>query len=474
MCARCGYFIMFATFALAFSSPTLAQFETRGTSPVLTEPYSIAIGDFNHDGKLDMAVASVYNGITQVSVLLGNGDGSFKPATYYSAGSSPDSIVAADFNKDGNLDLAVGDSVGSSNIAILLGNGDGTFQAPKFFSVPYAPTYVAVGDFNNDHKLDLVVTDKQYVSVLLGNGDGTFQAAINTKPSYDPLALGVGNFNSDGNLDVVVGQVSLGVTQVQVLLGNGDGTFGLGQAFPVGDGPSSIAVGDFRRIGRQDLAVACSSATGVDVLLGNGDGTFKPAVTYPDPSAFWVVISDLNGDGKLDLAVANFNLTQHYPSAAVSTLLGNGDGTFQPAILYPAGKIDTFVGVGDFNSDEKNDLAVVDEYSNDVVVLLNTGVVTFSPTTPLNFKKVTVGTTSPPQTVTLTNTGKSALAISAMKAAGQFGMTSTCGTSVAPGANCAINVTFSPQTKGPKSGTVTIRDSASSKPQVIELSGTGT
>lgn len=111
--------------------------------------------------------------------------------------------------------------------------------------------------------------------------------------------------------------------------------------------------------------------------------------------------------------------------------------------------------------------------TNYVEVLLNTGTVTFSPTTPLAFKKQTVGTTSAPQTVTLTNAGKTALKISSMKATGQFGMTSTCGSSVAAGANCAISVTFSPKSKGAKSGTVSINDSASSKPQVIELSGTG-
>ena len=112
--------------------------------------------------------------------------------------------------------------------------------------------------------------------------------------------------------------------------------------------------------------------------------------------------------------------------------------------------------------------------SSEVIVLLNTGTVSFSPTTPLNFKKQAVGTTSSPQTVRLTNTGTTTLKISSMKATGQFAMTSTCGSSVAPGANCAISVTFSPQSKGAKSGTVTINDSASSKPMVIELSGTGT
>jgi hypothetical protein len=455
------------------AAPALAQFETRISYRVLDEPYSIAVGDFNHDGKLDMAVASISTA-TQVSVLLGNGDGTFKPAVNYDSGYLPNSVVSADFNGDGNLDLAVADSGSSSNnVAILLGNGDGTFQAPKFYSTPSAPTFVTVGDFNNDHKLDLVLTDGQYVSVMLGNGDGTFQPPINTSPAHAPVSLGVGQFNADGKLDVVVAQEDL-VDQVQVLLGNGDGTFRLGATYPVGPIPDSIAVADFRGIGKQDVAVACTGGLGVEVLLGNGDGTFQQEVTYDVPSAEWVVAVDLNGDGKLDLAVADFSLTQHHPTGAASTLLGNGDGTFQAAHTYLLGKTNSFIAVDDFNGDKKPDLAVADRQSGDVIILLSTGGVDFSPTSPVDVRSQLIGTTSAPQAVTLTNTGTTALAISSMKVARQFGMASTCGASVAPGANCSISTTFSPQGKGPKSGSITIQDSASTRPQVIELMGAGT
>jgi Abnormal spindle-like microcephaly-assoc'd, ASPM-SPD-2-Hydin len=155
--------------------------------------------------------------------------------------------------------------------------------------------------------------------------------------------------------------------------------------------------------------------------------------------------------------------------------LGNGDGTFQPGAQYPIPhKEASYVAVGDFNGDRKTDLAVTDNLNNDVVVLLNTGVVALLPTTPLAFPFQLIGTTSPPQTVTLTNTGATALHIANMKATGQFGLSSTCGSSVAPGANCTINVTFSPTSQGTKLGMVTINDSASSKPQVIEIGGAGT
>jgi hypothetical protein len=133
-----------------------------------------------------------------------------------------------------------------------------------------------------------------------------------------------------------------------------------------------------------------------------------------------------------------------------------------------------FVGVGDFNGDHQVDIVAPSYNLDDVFVLLNTGVVKFFPTSPLTFKPQTVGTTSPPQTVTLTNTGVKALKILSMKVQGQFDMTSTCGSSLAAGANCSISVTFSPKTQGAKTGIVAVDDSASSKPQVIELSGTGT
>jgi hypothetical protein len=154
---------------------------------------------------------------------------------------------------------------------------------------------------------------------------------------------------------------------------------------------------------------------------------------------------------------------------------GNGDGTFQePGTPYKAVSETSYVAVGDFNGDHRPDLAITDFGFNDIVVLLNTGVVSFSPTTPLNFGKQAVGGKSAAQIVTLTNTGVTALKISSMKISAQFAASSTCRAGVAAGASCRISVTFSPTSQGAKTGTLTIDDSASSRPQVIELSGTGT
>ncbi|MGA8761470.1 MAG: FG-GAP-like repeat-containing protein [Candidatus Sulfotelmatobacter sp.] len=449
---------------LAFS-----QLETRGSFVTNNSPSSIAVGDFNHDGKLDVAVAAGASTTDTVAILLGNGDGTFRHALYYTVGVGAVSLVAADFNHDGNLDLAVASQ--SSYIGILLGNGDGTFQtATQRPPVPTFEQFVTVGDFNGDGKPDLVTLASGVISVLLGNGDGTFQDAVTTQPPFSIESIGAGDFNRDGKLDLATAGTFGSDSSVNILLGNGDGTFQNGATYPGGNVPVSIAVADFNGDHKLDLAIADSEGVGVSVLLGNGDGTFQTAVVYPIPFTLWVTAADLNGDGKLDLVVAN-NITA---SSGLTVFLGNGDGTFQSGTFYPAGIDASYAAVGDFNGDAKKDLVAADNRFNDVIVLLNTGTVAFSPTAPLNFKKQAVGTTSAPQKVTLTNTGKAALKISAMKAAGQFAMTSTCHASVAPGAKCSISVTFSPKSNGTKSGTVTILDSASSKPMVIELSGTGT
>ena len=203
--------------------------------------------------------------------------------------------------------------------------------------------------------------------------------------------------------------------------------------------------------------------------LGNGDGTFQPAVDYETAFPVWVTVADLNGDGKLDLAAANFG-----PTAGASVLLGNGDGTFQAGVFYPAGGEAHFAAVGDVNGDLRPDLVVADSQSDDVVVLLNTGVASFSPTTPLVFAAQLLNTRSSAQSVALTNSGTAALAISSVSVRGPFAQSNTCGKSLAPAATCNFSITFTPTAKGNANGLITLNDSASSNPQVIALSGAGT
>jgi hypothetical protein len=450
-----------------------AQLETRSKLPADFYPNSVVTADFNRDGKVDLAV-SLFGGTAEVDVFLGKGDGTFGPPTAYDIGVGTGPLAVGDLNHDGIPDLVVVND--NDTVSVLLGNGDGTFQSVINYATPAGPAYIALGDFNNDGNLDIVTSD-QYdnpcycVSVLLGNGDGTFQEpAITTDVPGFPLALTVGYFDADKNLDIALagGFVSSGA--IQILLGNGDGTFRLGASYDLAPEPESIVAADFRNNGKTDLAVGEFGGRGVAVLLGNGDGTFEQPVVYDITTPLGVATADFNGDGILDMVASSPGVNKGF----TGVFLGNGDGTFKNAKLYPTGQFPWGVAVADFNGDHMADLTVADEGTATEYVLLNTGVVDFSPTTEVTFKKQKHGTTSPPQTVTLTNTGKSTLKISSMKATGQFAMTTTCKANVAPGASCTIKVTFSPQTQGVKSGTVSINDSASKKPQVIALSGDGT
>ena len=342
-------------------------------------PSSLAIGDLNGDAKLDLAVANIGkpdehpNYYSSVSVLLGNGDGSFQSAMNYGAGSEPSSLAIGDLNGDAKPDLAVANRW-SDDISVLLGNGDGSFQSAMNYSAGDYPFFVAIGDLNGDAKPDLAAANygkyPNYdfsVSVLLGNGDGSFQSAMNYGAGSEPSSLAIGDLNGDAKPDLVV--ANEGSDDVSVLLGNGDGSFQSAMNHSAGDYPSSVAIGDLNGDAKPDLAVANRGSDDVSVLLGNGDGSFQSAMNYgvgSEPSS--VAIGDLNGDAKPDLAMAN------RWSADISVLLGNGDGSFQNAMNYWVGSARSSVAIGDLNGDAKPDLAVTGGSSNDnVSVLINIG-----------------------------------------------------------------------------------------------------
>jgi len=354
--------MVFAALMLVAASAQAAFSFSVSNVAAGTSPISVAVGDFNGDGKPDLAVASGFT--NNVSILLGNGDGTFAAAVNYAVGSNSQSITVGDFNGDGKPDLAV-TNFGTNNVSILLGNGDGTFAAAVNYAAGVAPYSVAVGDFNGDGKPDLVVANVGgNVSVLLGNGDGTFAAAVSYAAGAVPVFVAVGDFNGDGKLDLVVANQNS--NNVSILLGNGDGTFAAAVNYAVANVSYSVAVGDFNGDGKLDLAVTDNNSHSVSILLGNGDGTFAAAVSYAvaaNPQS--VVVSDFDGDGKLDLAVVNIN------SHNVSLLLGNGDGTFAAAVNYAVGTSPRSVAVGDFNGDGKPDLVVANELSNNVSILRN-------------------------------------------------------------------------------------------------------
>jgi hypothetical protein len=308
---------------------------------------------------------------------------SFLPPVGYPVGNNPHAVVAADFTGAGFTDLVLA-NYASGTVSVLLGKGDGTFQPAQNYAVGPGPTSVAVGDFNNDGKLDIVTANGSgTVSVLLGKGDGTFQPAINyslpteTGLTQSPVSLAVGDFDKDGKLDVAVtaytisgGYYASATAYVNVLVGNGAGGFAADNVYALGSNtPGSVAVADFNGDNNPDLAVAEGSA--LSVLLGNGDGTFQAPQTYTlGGTAGALAVGDFNRDGKTDLVTANSNGT-------VSVLLGNGAGGFTAAANYGVGAAPDSVAVADLNHDGKLDIVTSAATAPSLSVLLGKGDGTF-------------------------------------------------------------------------------------------------
>ena len=384
--------------AMASTVPLLlpaVTYESGGQS------FSVAVADVNGDGKSDLVMtnAGVAEGV--IGVLLGRGDGTFRPVvTYNSGGDVAQSVEVADVNGDGKPDLLVANcgqiGVNICNhsdgfVGVLLGNGDGTFlPVVTFDSGGSTAVSIAVADLNSDGKPDLLVANecgtsqdcgRGSVGVLLGNGDGTFQAAKDYNLGSAINSVVTADVNGDGKLDVLVG---MGGTHdnVGVLLGNGDGSFQPIVAYDSGGNNTlSVVVADVNRDGHPDLLVGnqcdmtsnCADGS-VGVLLGNGDGTVRPVVNYGSGgTGVWgLAVADLNGDGNPDLIDASsFHNT-------VGALLGNGDGTFEAIETFSSGgRLPRFVALADLNGDDNLDIAVAnlcnadDCPSGNVGVLLN-------------------------------------------------------------------------------------------------------
>src|SRR6185312_9953915 len=254
-------------------------------------------------------------------------------STTFSAGSSPRSITAGDFNLDGKVDLATSNFNGN-NVSILLGAGTGTFGPPSNFATDASPLFIAAGDFNIDGKLDLVVTgdSSSNASVLLGTGTGSFGSATNFPVGTNPESITVGDFNGDNKPDLAT--ANFNGNNVSVLLGTGTGSFGAATNFAVGSNPESVVSGDFNGDGKLDLAVANEISGSVSILLGFGTGRFSAATNFTVGSApFAAAVGDFNSDAKLDLAVVNSI------SATVSILLANGSSCNAQSSLSISGRV---------------------------------------------------------------------------------------------------------------------------------------
>jgi len=352
-------------------------FQAGRSYPAGLMPQIMAVADFNNDGKLDVVVVSSSGTPNNVSVLLGNGDATFQPPISMSAGGSLDAVAVGDFNKDGNLDLAVADNSNSA-VMVLLGNGDGTFAAPtSSCSTGAQPVAIAVADLNGDGKLDFVTANEgtqplgaNSVTVCMGNGAGGFSSSstfvastIQDFPNAHPNGVAIADVTGDGKPDIIV---SVSEAAYSILRGNGDGTFGVPNTQPIvspASGPNSVKVADLNSDGKPDLVFP--TGDGTCVFLGNGDGTFQAQTVYQGPGSN-AVIADLNGDGRLDIVTVDFI------DGVVSVLANLGGGKFSSAIQYASGDLPDSLAVADLNGDGQPDVIAANENSS-IAVLLGNG-----------------------------------------------------------------------------------------------------
>jgi FG-GAP-like repeat/RTX calcium-binding nonapeptide repeat (4 copies) len=373
-------------------------FSPQATYPAGTTPVAIAAGDFAHDGTMDLVTANEFS--NNISVFMGNGDGTFQPQMTFAAGDRPYSVAVADLNGDGVPDLVVADETTPGYVSVLVGNGDGTFQPAQSFAAGANPFSVAVGDLNGDGKMDVVVANyaSNNVGILFGNGNGTLKPEVTYSVGVSPSAVALADLSNNGIYDIVV--TNKGSYSVGVLMGNGNGTFQQEVTYAVGNQPAALAVADLLNDGTLDLVVTNSSfdeETGtVSVLIGNGDGTFQPQLVY-DVGSYpkGVAVGDFYGDGTAEIVVANTG------GDTLTIITGAGEPTPDPQTEtvgnYPQG-----LAVADFNNDGEPDLAVANSLDGTAGVLLNTA--EFFPSVYSISPYPVVGSYSP-QTITINGDG---------------------------------------------------------------------
>ena len=327
-------------------------------------PIAIAIGDFNGDLALDLAVG---NSTGYVSVLLNDGQGSFASLVEYTVNGNVEAIVSADVNRDGSVDIVVK----HGGVSLFLGNGDGTFTGPAFYSGGTGQGAFVVRDLNGDDWPDLALTDNNNVLVRFNDGDGAFGDAVMYPADDEPRGVAAGDLNGDGQPDLAA--ANFRSHNVSILLNNGAGAFSAPIHYEAGWAPFSLALGDLNGDNALDIVVTPAGNDSLAVLLNDGDASFTTSFTSEigsEPTS--PVVADLDDDGHCDLIA-----TSNYPDG-VAVLRNNGDGTFEPMPLLAVGDAQS-VAVGDLDQDGRLDLAVASWGPNNVAILRNRGGAVFGP-----------------------------------------------------------------------------------------------
>ncbi|MBF9239807.1 T9SS type A sorting domain-containing protein [Hymenobacter sp. BT683] len=344
-------------------------------------PYKVVAADVNGDGRPDAIVAN--STTSTVGVLLGNGDGTFRTVTTYSVGANrlPYSVAVADVNGDSWPDIVTANNVLNFGVSVLLGNGNGTFRAAVSYPVgAYSfPTGVAIADTDGDRRLDIVVvgtfvfagTTEAFAKVLPGLSNGTFGSARTFSAGLiAPRDLVMADVNRDGRLDIVTETPGRGAANVLLNSANNGFQQGVEYALGAGSRPFAVAVADVNGDARVDIVTANNGTASVGVLLNNGSGAFLPAMSYPLPSGNQptsAALADVTGDGRPDFLTTIFN------TGEVAVLPGNGNGTFQPAVAFATGASPGSVAVADLNGDGRADVLTANRSANTLGVLLNSG-----------------------------------------------------------------------------------------------------
>jgi hypothetical protein len=365
-----------------FCMTALAQFQAPQLYAVGANPNAVAVADVNGDGKLDLVTVNAtlaHPNIFDLSVLLGNGDGTFQPAVTMNLPFAGANLVVADMNGDHIPDLVItaeSDTAANGTVIVMLGKGNGRFSNPvSYYAGGYA-YYLAVGDVNGDGKLDVVCTNvtnegQPSLAVLMGNGDGSLQApTFYFPPAANQVILA--DFNKDGHLDIATSD-SLAVNgflQVDVLLNNGDGTFGPYVQYN-SDAPGPLAAGDVNNDGNIDLVTAGLDGGEISTDLGNGNGTFQAPIFSHAQSlgVYGMVLQDFNDDGFLDLIVAD---GPEGKFGYVNVMRGTGTGSFEKSEkVGTGGRLPSSIAAADFNRDGKLDFVVANSLSSNVAVFLH-------------------------------------------------------------------------------------------------------